>query len=184
MTKADYDYQKKIQEESRKRFGEVLKKIREEKGLSIRKISAQCGLSASYWSYLERGKFGPPSISKIKQIARKLEISPDMLLAEAGHFTPDIAKVMRNNPMEMNSAMMNFDKEGIFALLPVIRLGMYDELLENLGIFELLRMQPEELFLLLQKILSGFNTSREEEMELIQKTSKVLELWNKDLESR
>lgn len=173
-----------MQEESRKRFGEVLKKIRVEKGLSIRKISAKCGLSASYWSYLERGKFGPPSISKIKQIARELEINSDRLLAEAGHFTPDIAKVIRNNPMEMNSAMMNFGKEGVFALLPVIKLGIYDELLENLGIFDLLRMQPDEILLLLKKILGGLNTSIEEETELLQKTSKVIELWNKDLESR
>ncbi|MCK5841535.1 MAG: helix-turn-helix domain-containing protein [Candidatus Sabulitectum sp.] len=184
MTQEDHDYQKKIQKENRKRFGEVLKKIRVEKGLSIRKISAQCGLSASYWSYLERGKFGPPSISKTKQIARELGVDSDMLMAEAGHFPPDITKVIRNNPMEMNAAMMNFGKEGIFALLPVIRLGIYDELLENLGIFDLLKMQPEEIFLLLKRILTGFNTSIEEETDLLQKTSKVLELWNIDLESR
>ena len=184
MTQEEKDYQTMVQEESRQRFGKALKKLREEKGLSIRKISKQCGVSASYWSYLERGKFGPPSMRKTMQIAKALEADRDMLLAEAGHFSRELVEVLRKNPREIENAFGNIDRTDPTTLLPMIKLGVYNPIIKQFGLQRIFEKPSEEIFLFVKAFLESNDISIEKESKYFQKVSEIIELWKIDLESR
>ena len=60
-------------------FGENLKKIRQEKGLSLRKMATLCDLDDSNISKIENGKFNI-QLSTIFELAKGLNISPKDLL--------------------------------------------------------------------------------------------------------
>jgi transcriptional regulator with XRE-family HTH domain len=68
------------------RLGKVVKKGRQEFGMSQPGLAKKTGLSRSYISYLESGKFEEIGIAKFALIADALEISADQLLADAGYF--------------------------------------------------------------------------------------------------
>ncbi len=62
-------------------FGENLKKIRQEKGLSLRKMATLCNLDDSNISKIENGKFNIQlSMSTIFELAKGLNIKPKELL--------------------------------------------------------------------------------------------------------
>jgi HTH-type transcriptional regulator, competence development regulator len=65
-------------------FGSMLRVIRQEKGVGLRKLAARVGISAPYLSNIETDKFPPPSDEKLRLIARELDEDPDKLLAKAG----------------------------------------------------------------------------------------------------
>ena len=67
------------------RLGEVVKKGRQEFGLSQPGLAKKTGLSRSYISYLESGKYEEIGIAKLALIADALEMSADQLLADAGY---------------------------------------------------------------------------------------------------
>ena len=67
------------------RLGEVVKKGRQELDLSQPGLAKKTGLSRSYISYLESGKFEEIGIAKLALIAEALEMSADQLLADAGY---------------------------------------------------------------------------------------------------
>jgi transcriptional regulator with XRE-family HTH domain len=67
-------------------LGGVVKKGRQELGLSQPGLAKKTGLSRSYISYLESGKFEEIGIAKLALIADALEVSADQLLVDAGYF--------------------------------------------------------------------------------------------------
>ena len=67
------------------RLGEVVKKARQGLDLSQPGLAKKTGLSRSYISYLESGKFEEIGIAKLALIADALEMSADQLLADAGY---------------------------------------------------------------------------------------------------
>jgi transcriptional regulator with XRE-family HTH domain len=67
------------------RLGEVVRKARQEIGLSQPGLARKTGLSRSYISYLESGKYEEIGIAKLAFIAEALEVSADQLLADAGY---------------------------------------------------------------------------------------------------
>jgi len=69
------------------RLGEVVKKGRQEMGLSQPGLAKKTGLSRSYISYLESGKYQEIGIAKLALIADALEMSADQVLADAGYIT-------------------------------------------------------------------------------------------------
>ena len=67
------------------RLGEVVKKGRQELDLSQPGLAQKTGLSRSYISYLESGKYEEIGIAKLALIADALEMSADQVLADAGY---------------------------------------------------------------------------------------------------
>lgn len=67
------------------RLGEVVKKARQDLGLSQPELAKQTGLSKSYISYLESGKYDEIGIAKLALLVDALELSADQLLTEAGY---------------------------------------------------------------------------------------------------
>ncbi|MFC0469673.1 helix-turn-helix domain-containing protein [Halalkalibacter kiskunsagensis] len=77
------------------KFGEKLRKLRKEKGLSIRKLSELSGVAHSYLSQVETGKRGTPKVETLEKIATGLNVPSFNLLVQAGYIDP-IDMIMEN----------------------------------------------------------------------------------------
>ena len=69
-------------EEIRRRFGRVVRKRREQTGLSQEAFADRCGVHRTYMGSVERGETNI-SLDNIERIARALRLTPAQLLAEA-----------------------------------------------------------------------------------------------------
>lgn len=67
------------------RLGPVFHRLRIERSIPARKLSKETGLSSSYLSYLERGRFQEIGLDKFARLILALKISADQVLAEAGY---------------------------------------------------------------------------------------------------
>ncbi|MGH3442623.1 MAG: helix-turn-helix domain-containing protein [Nitriliruptorales bacterium] len=67
------------------RLGPVLHRLRTERSISASELSEETGLSRSYLSYLERGRFADVGIDKFARLIQAMRVSADKVLAEAGY---------------------------------------------------------------------------------------------------
>ncbi len=74
------------------RLGPVLHRLRTERSISASELSEETGLSRSYLSYLERGRFSDVGIDKFARLIKAMQVSADKVLAEAGYIPQ-----MKNN---------------------------------------------------------------------------------------
>ena len=81
------------------KFGSLLKKLRTEKGVSIKKIAPHLGLNYTYISKLENSKVNP-SQEVVKKISHYFNYDSDELLTAAGKLPKDVQDILRNNPKE------------------------------------------------------------------------------------
>lgn len=65
------------------RFGQALRQLRTEKGVKLRDLSEQIGVSLPYLSDVERGRRDPLSNSRIQKVAEILGVNPLPLLEVA-----------------------------------------------------------------------------------------------------
>ncbi|MNW41399.1 HTH-type transcriptional repressor RghR [compost metagenome] len=65
-------------------FGQFLKAIRKEKGITLNQLGHTTGLSQPYLSQIENGKKGIPSPEVLKKLALNLDIDYDELSVHAG----------------------------------------------------------------------------------------------------
>ncbi len=65
----------------KKKFGATIQRIRKDKRLTLRQVSASCQLDNSKIAKIEDGKFNV-ALSTIVELARGLGIAPSLLLAE------------------------------------------------------------------------------------------------------
>ena len=100
------------------KFGSYIKKIRTDKGLSLRKI---CDLvkndkgktiSVSYLNDIEQGYRNPPGGSIVVQIAKALGEEKEMLLKLAGKPDPELEKAIRDPKMAMLFRKVLDEKKG------------------------------------------------------------------------
>jgi SOS regulatory protein LexA len=89
-----------------KEFGAYLKKLRKEKGLTIRQLEEKSGVSNAYLSQLENGKRGLPSPDILKKIHEPLEVGYDELMEKAGYIS---AETRMDLLPETISTMDSFD---------------------------------------------------------------------------
>lgn len=90
-------------------FGLTIKKIREEKGFSVRQAALQANISSSYWSQVENNKRNIPKPATLEKMARGLRIPVQNIYQIAG--LPDISR---------GSASTIPYKEGDFISIPVV----------------------------------------------------------------
>lgn len=62
-------------------FGNNVRRIRMEKGLTIESLATDVGLSYSYVGEMQRGKRNP-TLKVVERIARALDVTPTELLKE------------------------------------------------------------------------------------------------------
>lgn len=66
-------------------FGAYLKRLRLERGLTLRKLDVLSGVSHAYLSQLENGKRGIPTPQTLSKIYLHLGVSYNELMEKAGH---------------------------------------------------------------------------------------------------
>lgn len=85
-------------------FGQTVRKLREEKKITLRKMALMLEVSATYLSKIERDEPGSkPSEEVIKKISRVLNQDEDELLALAGKISSDLQEIIRQNPRKLAS---------------------------------------------------------------------------------
>jgi transcriptional regulator with XRE-family HTH domain len=168
-------------------FGVEIKRFREAKGLSLRKLALEVKISSSYLSYLERGIHGPPSIDVTKKLASALGVNQDKLLASAGHIDPEVSEVIRKNPEKVSLAIRAIGNKsdhpinyGTFLSFFMFRL-FPPEFAEHTGI-DIRGMSPHEFYQLIKKLLPLDNEKIDEEKELLHFATEVFEIWEKDVQ--
>jgi transcriptional regulator with XRE-family HTH domain len=77
---------------SKQKVGEYLKKIREDKNLSLRDVEAETGISNSYLSQLESGKIKEPSPNLLHKLSEFYGVSYETVMELAGYPLSDINK--------------------------------------------------------------------------------------------
>lgn len=87
-----------------------LKKLREAKGMSVRKLSKESGVSPGYISQIENGSRQTPSQELIKKLAKGLMVGEYFLLRKAGYLEEEEIeeKEVDTTNMEVDSSIANF----------------------------------------------------------------------------
>jgi transcriptional regulator with XRE-family HTH domain len=81
------------------KFGKTVRKLREEKQISIAQLARQVGMSPTYLAPIERDVFPPPAEQKVVKIAKALDQDADELLALAGRVASDLHRIIRRMPI-------------------------------------------------------------------------------------
>jgi transcriptional regulator with XRE-family HTH domain len=84
-----------------KLLGRRIRRIRQEKGLTLKQIEGRVGVSATHISEIERGKTSP-TIQALEKIARALEVLPSHLID-----IPHLARPQVRHTEERASITMN-----------------------------------------------------------------------------
>lgn len=89
----------------RSKFGEFIAERRKEKGIGLRKMADIMGISAAYWSDIEKGRRNPPAMDKIEEIAKILELTQEEI-----DYVIDLAADDRGEiPMDLPEYIMESD---------------------------------------------------------------------------
>jgi len=82
---------------SRAKLGEIIRKLRKEQGISLRKLAEKVDVSFVNIAHIENGRI---STSKkiLKQIASALKYDADKLLALGESVDDDVEKIIRKRP--------------------------------------------------------------------------------------
>jgi transcriptional regulator with XRE-family HTH domain len=78
-------------------FGRLLRDLRRESGLSIKRLAPQLGVTYSYVSKLEHGAT-LPSEDLVYKAAKYFSADPDHLLLAAGRVPPEILRILQEHP--------------------------------------------------------------------------------------
>ena len=85
-------------------FGDYIVAKRKEKDISLRKMAELVGLSAPYWSDIEKNRKNPPSLEKLEQIATILGLDDteksemlDLAGDQRDTVAPDIPAYIKEN---------------------------------------------------------------------------------------
>ena len=71
-------------------FGRHVRRIREERGLTITEVARRVDISIAYLSRIERERENPPPDKLMKALARALDLPADDLFAAARRLPPDL----------------------------------------------------------------------------------------------
>ena len=80
-------------------FSNLLKHLRNKKGVSIKKLASEVGLNYTYISKLENAKV-KPSLKVIDKFSYYFDYGTEELMIAAGKIPKDIEKILKNNPKE------------------------------------------------------------------------------------
>lgn len=85
-----------------KHFGEVLRQMREEKRISLRKFAVKLGITPTYLSKIERLEItNAPSEEVIKLAAAELGADFEELMERAGRIPAELPEIISQRPREM-----------------------------------------------------------------------------------
>lgn len=73
-----------------KQFGQILRNLRNAKGMTLVELGKETGFSDGYLSMIENGHKGIPQPKTLKKIASSLEADYDLLMHKAGYISKEI----------------------------------------------------------------------------------------------
>lgn len=76
-------------------FGTYIRQQREQQGVLLCELASRVGVSAAYWSRIERERENPPKDEFIESAARALGVNSDMAFAAARRLPPDMRPHLR-----------------------------------------------------------------------------------------
>lgn len=79
-------------------FGEEIRELRKQVGLSQRDLAERIGIHFTYLSKIENGRADPPSEDVIRKLAEELNSDPHHLIVLAGKMPSDFARALADNP--------------------------------------------------------------------------------------
>lgn len=80
-------------------FGTVLRELREQQGIGIKKLAPELGVSYTYLSKLESNQIRP-SADLVGRVAHYFHYDHDRLLLAAGRVPPEILAILQDHPDE------------------------------------------------------------------------------------
>ena len=80
-------------------LGEIIRNLRIEKGVSLKKMAPEIEIEYTYLSKIENG-YIVPSAEVVNRIAEYFNYNQDELMMLADRIPPDIREILRNNPKE------------------------------------------------------------------------------------
>ena len=80
-------------------FGKVLRRLRRDKGISIKQLASDLDVNYTYISKIENSHVTPSS-TIVNKISSYFNYSSDELLLISGKLPKDIEDILRNNPEE------------------------------------------------------------------------------------
>lgn len=106
-------------------FGKMLKKLREERGLSLGRLAGLTGISASYLSRLERSQKKSPGFPKLMVLAEALNVEPWTLVGSSLSWdkgeTTDLKELLFNHQIQHNGEILSAEvKEILLEILEAI----------------------------------------------------------------
>lgn len=106
-------------------FGKILKGLREERGLSLEKLSALTGISPSYINRLEKSKRKSPGFTKLVALARALDVDLSILVGSSLEWNEGepigIKELLFNHKVEHDGITLTSDeKELLFEINELI----------------------------------------------------------------
>lgn len=88
-----------------KLLGRRIRRIRQEKGLTLKQIQARVGVSATHISEIERGKTSP-TIKALEKIANALEVSSSHLIDLPPAARSDVQSAKDRKPIAMSDGLI------------------------------------------------------------------------------
>ena len=76
-------------------FGERVRELRKEQGMSQRELADRAGIDFTYLSKIENGRMEPPSEEVIRRVAGALDTDADELIVLADKFPSDLAQQLK-----------------------------------------------------------------------------------------
>lgn len=91
------------------KFGRTVRKLREERNISIAQFARRVGMSPTYLAPIERDVFPPPAEPKVVKIAKALDQDPDEFLALAGRVGSDLKRIIWRQPASAGKMLRAID---------------------------------------------------------------------------
>lgn len=82
-------------------FGQLLRELRREKGISQRELAKKVSVDFSYISKLENDRLPPPAADTIVRICEVLNVQPEKLLSITKKMPSDIKDLVSSTPKAM-----------------------------------------------------------------------------------
>ena len=80
-------------------FGNILRQLRAEKGVGIKRLAPDLGVTYTYISKLENSEVNP-SEEFVNRVAEYFKYDRDELLLSAGKVPQEILEILRTNPQD------------------------------------------------------------------------------------
>lgn len=80
-------------------FGQLLKRLRSDRGIGIKRLAPDLGVTYSYLSKLESGDSGP-SEEFVARVSGYFRYDKNELLLAAGKVPPDVLEILRSHPQD------------------------------------------------------------------------------------